>query len=360
MGAPKWPPTRPLIEVLEAEPWRFEFDQAVRLLEMLLEPEVGLGDSPDPRREGVRLQAEMEFGFPPTTVRGIELKRNRFGKIKSAKLKVAVMALAGVLGPLPLAYSDMLMDRRANRDNAMRDFLDIFNHRLLSILNRVRGRTRIRMQWRSPLEQGTARHLLSVAGLGTEGTRNRLDVPDSVLLSHAALVGSRPASVSGLETTLSDFFGVAVRVLPFRGKWLDLDPNDRTRIGGLRVGRNNALGVTTSMGSRAYDPSGGFDLELETSDPDLFASFMPGQPANKAITAMTRVYVGQGMEFGLVIHGKFAERKPPRLRISDQLRLGWTAHMGTNEELAAEGGSAGPRLSGGGQHTTTVKIQNAG
>lgn len=426
MGSHEWPETRPLIEALENEPHRFEFDQAIRLVEMLVQPEVGLADSGDPSAEAVRLRAEMGFAFPASVIRDITLIRNRFGVMKKAELNTALLSLAGVLGPLPLAFSDMLMDRRARRDTAMRDFLDIFNHRLMSILNRIRVKTRIRNQWRHPVEQTMARFLFSVAGMGTDGTRGRLGMPDACSLFYAAHFGRRPDSVSGLEAMLSDFFGVESRVLSMKGKWFELDPAERTALGvgggagagrssdgsslggpggfgggafggggggfastpggpggagggghlgdsggfgdggggfgsgsgglgggglgagsggfggsGLGAGaglggRNNALGVSASLGGRAFDAAGGFDIEVRPKSVELFDEFMPGGSAFGALCKLTRLYVGPGPEFGVVVRATLPGRKPKGLSLSNTLRLGWTAYAADRVDLSPD------------------------
>ena len=174
MGSHEWRAARPLIDLLEFEPYRFEFDQAIRLIEMLIEPTVGVSEGADPAAEGVRLRSEMEFSFPPSVVRELRLHRNRYGVVKKGELKAALFGVAGVLGPMPLAFTDMLMDRRAQRDTAMRDFRDIFNPRLLGIFPRLRERAWVRVQWRHPMDQPVARYLLSIAGLGTEGMSDRM------------------------------------------------------------------------------------------------------------------------------------------------------------------------------------------
>ncbi|MBT9555335.1 MAG: type VI secretion system baseplate subunit TssG [Myxococcales bacterium] len=463
MGSHEWPETRPLIDALESEPHRFEFDQAIRLVEMLVQPEVGLADSGDPAAEAVKLRAEMDFAFPASVIRDITLIRNRYGVMKKAELKTALLSLAGVLGPLPLAFSDMLMDRRARRDTAMRDFLDIFNHRLMSILNRIRVKSRIRNQWRHPVEQTMARYLFSVAGMGTDGTRGRLGVPDACALFYSAHFGRRPDSVSGLEAMLSDFFGVESRVLSMKGKWFDLDPAERTALGvgggggggfgggsggfgggsgggfgggsggqgglgsggfgggggsfggggggfgggpggpgglggggfggggggfgggpggpggpsgggfggggagfgsgsggpgggggagfggggggvgagGLGSGaglggRNNALGVSAALGGRAFDAAGGFDIEVRPKAVDLFEQFMPGGSAFDALCKLTRLYVGPGPEFGVVVRATLPGRQPKGLSLSNTLRLGWTTYAADRVDLSPD------------------------
>ena len=45
-------------------------------------------------------------------------------------MTVNFLGLAGCLGALDIPSTELVMRRTSNGDNALRDFLDIFNHRL--------------------------------------------------------------------------------------------------------------------------------------------------------------------------------------------------------------------------------------
>ena len=61
------------------------------------------------------------------------------------RMRVTFMALAGVQGPLPRAYVERMLGPRA-RTGAIRAFLDMFHHRLVSIFYRARKSRRIAME----------------------------------------------------------------------------------------------------------------------------------------------------------------------------------------------------------------------
>ena len=98
-------------------------------------------------------------------------------------------------------------------NSALRDFLDIFNQRLILLLYRVHEMHHPELTAGSPDEALTANHLYAFFGLGRDpdsAARSRLWVPDRALLHYSGLLAHRPHSASGLERLLADYFQVDV------------------------------------------------------------------------------------------------------------------------------------------------------
>jgi len=77
--------------------------------------------------------------------------------------------LAGANSPLPTPLTELVLERLREKDAGMRDFLDIFNHRLISILYRIRKLHRVGLSSTAPEDAPTARHLYAILGLGCRG-----------------------------------------------------------------------------------------------------------------------------------------------------------------------------------------------
>lgn len=289
MAASGWRSPRSVVEQLAAEAHRFDFHQAVSLIERLRPEARGVGDGSHAVREAVRFRSTLTSAFPAsdlTAARPPGPGETRW------ELAVNFLGLAGGFGPLPPPVTEEIIRQIRADDTATRDFLDIFNHRLVSLLYRAR-----RMH-RPPLNRGTpdqgpfAGWLYSLIGQGTPGLRGRMAFPDRVLLNHAGVLAQQPRSLHGLERLLTDHFAVPVRALPLQGRWLRLDDTQTTRLGQ----RNAALGDGAVLGNRVWDQQAAVVLEIGPLDLAAFRAFLPDGHAAAALADLAAFYVGPGVD----------------------------------------------------------------
>lgn len=317
---------------LEERGYEYEFFQAVALLEMLAAREgaVPLGEGADPRQEGLRLASLPSLKFAPSDVTRISGLKDR-----SPRVETRVMGLAGQGGALPDWVTEVMSLRVSRRDTAMRDFFDLFNHRLLSLFYRVRDKARVGFGYRRPDQSPAARYLYALMGLGSGRLQGRMGVPDRMLLNYAGLLAGRTRSVSALERLLSHALLVPVKVAPLTGRWLTVDPGERTRIG--RLGAHNALGSGAMVGSRVWDVESCFTLRVGAMGWNDLASFLPGGARHKPLVALTRFFIGDSMDFTLHLKVKKAEIPPMQLSSRTGARLGWTSILRATKETGATG-----------------------
>src|SRR5262249_61325556 len=162
----------------------FDFYQAVGLLELLYPSGVAGGTGAEPDKEAVRFTSSASLAFPATAITTIQSRNH---DVPPAAMTVNFLGLAGCLGPLPAHYTERLLERAWRQDTAFRDFLDIFNHRLVSLLYRAYKKHYFDHQMVSPERGALAQPLFACIGFGTTGLRGRLLVQDLRLLFYAGL-----------------------------------------------------------------------------------------------------------------------------------------------------------------------------
>jgi type VI secretion system protein ImpH len=240
-------------------------------------------------------------------------------------------------------------------DSALRDFLDIFNRRLILLVYRVHQMHHPELTPTSPEQGLAANHLYAFFGLGRDpdsSGRNRLALPDRALLDYSGLLAHRPHSAVGLERLLSDYFQVEVRVDQFAGAWHQLSEDQWTRLG-ARGGRNQRLGDGAILGKRVWDQHAGVTIGLGPVNLDTFKTFLPKGAAYKPLCDLARFYLGEEFDFSFkllldsdqtpwaAIAGAAGAR--PDVSALELGRVAWLKNAGRQAGIAVdEAASPGP------------------
>lgn len=325
---------RALIDRLRSEPHRFALLQAVRLAELNVPGSIPLGQGFEPKLEALRLRGNLSQAFPASDVTawrdGVDGAQ--------PELVSAFLSLGGAFGPLPPPYSELGMERQRCGDMGIRDFLDVFNHRLLSLFVRAKRAHRPALQAGRPEDTGFATLLWALLGLGTPGLRytrsskrmQRLPGLDHPLLACAGLLNQRPVSAHAIERTLSYALAMPVKVVPFVGRWLNLDDDQITVLGPL--GRNLALGRDAVVGRRVWDQSAAIRLELGPMPLRQMVPLLPGSKRHALLREILNFTLGGQVEAEIkmllpkqqVPVSRLWAKTPARLP-----RLGWTSWLTT-------------------------------
>ena len=316
-------PAHAIAAMLRAEPASFEFFQAVRLLERLSPDRAPVGGFGDPAAEAVRFRANVEFGFPPSEIS--TLVDDGEGP---PEMTVNFMGLTGPQGALPLHYSQIVRERVRSKDTALRDFLDLFNHRAVSLFYRAWEKHRFTVSHERNRDDLLTRHLLDLVGLGTRGLQGRLPLADETLLYYAGLlaVPSRPATA--LESLLADYFDVPVEVEQFVGGWYALDEATCCRLGD-QARAAAPLGGGAVVGDETWDQQSRIRVRIGPLTRRQFEGFLPTGDAHEPLRALVRFFTGDAVDAQARL--VLARDEVPRFTLGDDAvpPLGWGTWLST-------------------------------
>ena len=325
-----------LKERLFAESYRFEFFQAVRLLERLYPKRKPVGRAGTaPLDEVVRFRTHPTLAFPPSQIYSINAPGPNGAAAhdvgedaphRPAEMTVAFMGLTGPLGVLPHFYTELMAERKRNKDSVLWEFLDLFNHRLISFFYRAWEKYRFPVSYERDRSDAFTDYLFNLVGLGGKEMRgNHLHVPDEALIFYGGLIAQKPHSASAVEAILSDYFKVAARVRQFTGQWLKLEDEELTRLGA----GNNALGMTAIVGTRVWDDQSKFRLRLGPMKLEEFKGFLPSGKSFQPLTSLVRFLVGEEFDFDvqLLLEAKEVPACELTSERDKQPRLGWTSWL---------------------------------
>lgn len=307
-------------DILFQDPYRFEFHQAIKLLEYLYPDAIPFGETVNPSEEVVTVKSRVYLESLASDIYSLE--NTRLASASPPILNINFMGIAGIQGPLPFPYTEMLIQRIRNGDTSLKDFLDIFNHRLAGILHRIRKQYLISLNTHVPEKTEIAIGLRAFLGIGQPALHHRLHVPDRSLLDYAGLYWSQPRSAKGLESILRSYFNIPVRVENCAGIWRPLANDQQTRIG--RKGQWQKLGQGAVLGTRVWDNISHFRLHLGPLDVEKLDLFLPFGKGFARLKDLTQLYVGPAMDFSI----RYAVKNPPSTELTRKSYLGWRSWLG--------------------------------
>ena len=283
-------------------------------------PPVGTTARPD--AEAVRFRSAVGYGFPASEVAAVEPPKSTG---EPSTVVVNFMGLAGALGPLPTPFTERLVEETRRGNRAFGAFLDIFNHRLVSLMVRAKRQHLPTLGLDPPWATSFGSYLCAAIGMGTRGLCNRLAIHDGALLRYAGLLSDGRRSAHALQVILADHFGVPVRIRQFVGCWRVLADDQITVLG--RFGRNQRLGGTAVLGRRVWDQHGRIEIELGPLTLRQLRDFLPIGRAHDRLRALVEFFTRR--ELDVDVRLCVAAREVPTLRLSgtDGPRLGWTSWL---------------------------------
>jgi type VI secretion system protein ImpH len=271
-------------KLLEEEPFRVHFFQAVRLLQKMERDLKPVGYFVTPHGEAIRFSARTSLAFPPSEL--YELRCLENGQMA---MTVEFMGLCAAISVMPAPYTELLIARARQKDHAMEDFFNVFNHRMISFFYRGWEKYRFYIAYERSKEDRLSDRLLDLLGLGTKGLRDRGGIPDDAYLNYTALLARHVRSAASLQQILEDYFGVNVHIQQFAGAWRKLKPESQTSFKGLG-GANERLGIGVVAGDEVWDHHGRIRISLGPMRFEQYLSLLPGREAYDELVAWLRFY----------------------------------------------------------------------
>lgn len=332
--------------------FEFDFVQAIWLLERYAGTGIPVGHRGPAGRELFRFRPDTSMGFPSTDVRRIEHCAETGRDSAFYRMDVTFMGLYGVSSPLPLHYAaDIVravdraggvvesggespgagdaMSAEESRSTPVRDFLDLFHHRLLSLFYRACSKYRYDRAFGIDGRDEITDYLHWFIGCPRSYTASTLGIEPLRLLRYCGALTQHPKSAALLEGLVADYWGtVPVEIHQCVGRWVALRLDDQCHSGVT----NCTLGVDLTVGEEVYDLSGTFNVALGPMDWDTYLQFLPGETCHAQTRALVTLYCTDPLAFTLEL--KLGAREVPELRLSstdDASRLGLTSWIRTDD-----------------------------
>jgi type VI secretion system protein ImpH len=311
----------PLLEQLKEDANSFEFFQAVSLLQRLYENMRPVGGFSSPPDEVVRFKVNQRLGFPASEIQDLKMPGDQ-----QAEMTVNFMGMTGPMGVLPYTYSELILERARAKDHSLAAFLDIFNHRAISLFYHAWQKFRFPVTYAAGGRDLFSHYLLDLVGLGTTGLRDRQEIEDEALLHYVSLVAMQSRSATALEQLLADYFEVPVEIQQFTGAWYTIDRSTQCMMT-EEESPSRQVGEGAVVGDAMWDRQGRVRIRIGPLSLERYNDFLPQGSAYGALRSITQFFSNRCIDFEaqLVLDRNEAPDIQLDMNASHPARLGWVS-----------------------------------
>lgn len=346
MADEKWRAIRDLIRELTSDTRKADFFQLVRLFERarctpgLLPPGGQLKRPPGTSRrlsdEAIRFHARISARFVVGATGSLDQAFREAGE-DPTRVETSFASAAGAQGILPSHYTTLILERLREGDTALRDYLDVFHHRIISAL--VRGWEKHRPY--AILESGGhpvigerdedgmldvfSNSVSAIAG------RRRYDAPagfdENIFLYYSGIFSDCRRSATSLSAMLEEHFRIPVAIEQFYPIRIRVPDDVRWQLDTRPNGRGPLLGSGLLLGESTEVVQTSIRVRIGPVRLDQFRDYLPEGDRFAPFSRLMRYYAG--FEFTISVQLLLDARDVPEFRLggTQGVRLGWETWM---------------------------------
>lgn len=239
------------------------------------------------------------------------------------KLKVSTVGVAGIIGGLPQNYSDVVSGLTRNKNNSLADYLDIYNHRINSLLYQSFQKHHIDLAIVSADKAPQTKILYVLAGWYSYSYKNLTGLDSAVTFNTVRYFIRSVCSTRDLELALSRILKTFVKVYSLAPRRYVISDETLSRLGG----QNAMLGRNYILGDSFINWDSSIDVMLKGITFRDYYQYLRSPTSmihsiGKLIKTFSKVTLRK-----LVIQLKPSEIKPLPIKLENCVRLGYNSWL---------------------------------
>lgn len=318
MGSQQSIESSPLMLMLEKALPNINFYRFCQLIEQIYADEPILGKHETPLADPLRFAPSIDMSFPASELKYIE--RSPYVN-RPTTVSTRFLGLYGVDAVLPLGLLKNIICREENYQ-VMTDFLDIFNHRIITQFYRIWLKYHYPASFLSGARDPISQCLLGLTGLGIEGTSKQIGAPLSRFLALLGLMSQKTRTAEGIVGLVQVLINDAkVVVSEFYPVWQSIDFPVML---GVKGQQRATLDGGAILGSRFRECNQTVHIAITPQHEYQIVDLLPGGQLYCDLLALLRAYLGYQVDakMTLYIQRQFLPRSQ---LIPKNSRLGQTA-----------------------------------
>lgn len=320
------PPRRGVVRSLLDSPWEFSFYQAIQLLDAL-DPASSVGRLGPVEKERLRFRTTASLGFAANDISGVSYKTGSEERPDRYEVTVSFLGLYGPPSPMPAHYTERVIAYELDNTN-VRDFYDVFNHRLIAFSYRVWRKYRYYAEYRTGATDRFSERLYAILGL-TKAHLERTDALNWIrLLPYAGLLSLYSHSASMLANIITHYFeGVPAQIEEWVPRRVRIPLAQQNRLGT----RQCLIGDNMVIGESVPDCAGKFRIWLGPMSFEEFQDYLPDGRHFATLRSLVRVMLRDQLDFDLALVLREEDLPEWKLEPGSPNRLGWSMWLGEHQ-----------------------------
>jgi len=290
------------------------FFQLVERLQARFPDMPRIGTTAGMSAERVRFKANPTLGFPPSEVERVEPS---MAIPDGLDVTLNLIGLFGPASPLPTSVTERIVHAEGN--NALGDFLDLFNHRLAGLLALIWTHYRHDLRYRSGAADPISLFAGALFGLMPQSDGGPEDQRRLLLLPYAGLLSLFCRSAAGIAGVLTHALDLPCRIEEFIERRITLPESALFRLGGPR-----GLGEDMILGEQMSDIAGQFRVWIGPMNEQAYRGLLPGRASNDRLSELLELVVRDPLAFD--VGCEIEPGQAPALILSEA-ELGWTSWL---------------------------------
>lgn len=269
----------------------------------------------------------LSLAFPASDLESVE-EHISSEEENTFKIEANFLSLYGTCSPLPVFYTEELLDEAGEEESASRDFLDIIHQRLYLVFFQSWLKYRQFQQVCEEQDQGHLDRLFCLLGLGESDFRQGLGDTQE-LLRYIGLFSQAPRSAQGLKTILTDSLHLPVEIISCVQRKAKIPEDQRIRLGADEVG----LGQDSFLGEELDDRAGKFRVRIGPLDKANYQALFPGSVLYNKVVMLTELYVTDPLEYDIEVIMAEQQARTVCLGNEQWSRLGLDSWLSSEEYI---------------------------
>ena len=277
-----------------------------------------------PKNELIRFKVPQNLGFPGEALEKIvppESDKHQF------ELHVNFLSLTGASGVMPRHFSERVIEKSKQKDDVLKEFLDIFNHRLISLYHRAWEKYRLPLQLQHQLASGKASPIV-------KALQSFVGSDCDLQLGFGGLYASQIKSAQSLKQVLRALSGCEVEISENIGKWISLDPSEQTQLpsASLPDGKHAQLGLGAVIGTKVWDVNSTIEISIYADSAAAVCRLMPNGTLLSTLRELASSYLPAHIKARWTLVAKHIDMPTSRLS-QTSVGLGQGTALAVGERL---------------------------